>query len=163
LEPDFASWLLGKKSVRPGVLPSSLLACSRVKWRLGQQPRKREDSTGASMKPSTDGIILIDSSSFKPIYANPRAIEIFSYPEEPRKIASPDRLLAERIREFLINKRSSDRSAFVSELRIGITRYSCQAFRLNSPLFLVVLRPQTSDLRARTSDHSRIGHNGLGV
>ena len=115
------------------------------------------------MKPSTDGIILIDSSSFKPIYANPRAIEIFSYPEEPRNIASPDRLLAERIRGFLINKRSSDRSAFVSELRIGITRYSCQAFPLNSPLFLVVLRPQTSDLRARTSDHSRIGHNGLGV
>ncbi len=105
------------------------------------------------MKSLTDGILLMDFS-LKPIYANQRAIEIFSYPWDPRKIAFLDGLFAEKIRGFLINKRSSGRSGFVSELRIGRMRYSCQAFRLNSPLFLVILRPrpQTSDIRDQTSD-----------
>ncbi len=90
------------------------------------------------MKPSTDGILLIDFS-LRPIYANQRAIEIFSYPWDETKVAFPDGLLAERIRGLLTSKRSSDGSGFVSELRIGNMRYSCRAFRLNSPLFLVVL------------------------
>ncbi len=35
------------------------------------------------MKPSTEGYLLKDSSSLKPIYTNPQAIEVFSYPQEP--------------------------------------------------------------------------------
>jgi len=104
------------------------------------------------MKPSTDGILLIDSS-LTPVYANQRAIEIFSSPGDPAKTAFPDGLLAQRIRGLLTNQRF-DGSGFVSELRIGRMRYSCQAFRLDSPLFLILLRPrpQTSAIRDQTSD-----------
>lgn len=81
------------------------------------------------MRLSGDGMLLMESS-LKPIYSNAEAAQILAYPEDPRKVESLERLLAEKVGSVLQRKDSSDRLGFVMEFRSGKRRYLCRAFEI---------------------------------
>ena len=81
------------------------------------------------MRPSGDGMLLMESS-LKPIYSNAEAAQILVYPEDPRKVESLERLLAEKVGSVLWRRDSCDQPSFVIEFRSGKRRYLCRAFEL---------------------------------
>ena len=83
------------------------------------------------MQSSTEGILLFESTSLTPIYANDEAICILAHTANPPAIAPSDGFLAQIVQPLL--KHSNGQSGFVNELRVGESVYSCQAFLLATP------------------------------
>ena len=73
----------------------------------------------------------MESSSFKAIYANDEAIQILVYPENPQKIESLDRFLAEKVQDVFQKIRTGTESGFVAEVTSGKRRYLCRAFSIS--------------------------------
>jgi DNA-binding CsgD family transcriptional regulator len=82
-------------------------------------------------RPSAVGLLLTDSS-LKPFYSNSEAIQILTYPENPKLIKSLDPFIPQQIRSALL---APDPLALVlAEFTSGKRRYSCRAFSLQSHL-----------------------------
>ena len=75
------------------------------------------------------GFLLLDSS-FEPIYANDDALQILTYPKDPREIGSLDGVLAKKIKSVLGSGHSSPR--LPTEFLSGRRHYRCRAFSLES-------------------------------
>ena len=73
------------------------------------------------------GLLLVESS-LKPIYANPEALEILSYPTNPREIVSIERFLADKIQLVIPNTKSRYEYPVETEFVSGRRRYLCRAF-----------------------------------
>ena len=82
-------------------------------------------------KPSAGGMLLLNAS-LMPLYVNREAVDILTYPANPRSIKSLEDLVMEKIRSVLQLQSSSSQVGFVSEFVSGRRRYSCRAFALNS-------------------------------
>ncbi len=82
--------------------------------------------------PSGLGFLLLDSSSFSLIYANPDAVQLLAYPKSPRDIGSASGLLANTVRSALFKNRPSPQSSPAREFLSGRRHYRCRAFSVNS-------------------------------
>jgi|SRR6266498_133640 len=83
------------------------------------------------MQLSSQGILLFESTSMTPIYADDQAIQILTHAVNQPLIASWDGFLAEIAQPLL--KRSNGQSTFVDEFRVGEIAYSCRNFLLAAP------------------------------
>jgi len=79
---------------------------------------------------SGPGLVLLAGTPLTPVYANPEAIQILTYPEDPTKITGLDRFIAGKIRTLLSDRSHQPWSmaGFVS----GNRNYLCRAFSLKS-------------------------------
>ena len=77
------------------------------------------------------GFLLLDSS-FEPIYANDDALQILTYPKDPREIGSLDGVLAKKIKSALFDGHASPQSPPATEFLSGRRHYRCRAFSLDS-------------------------------
>jgi len=96
----------------------------------------------------------MESSSFRAIYANDEAIQILAYPENPQKIESLDRFLAEKVQTVLRQIRSSTESGFVAEVTSGKRRYVCRAFSISPKIKHTERSPKLALLIERPSPAS---------
>jgi DNA-binding CsgD family transcriptional regulator len=74
------------------------------------------------------GLILMDSSQ-RPVYYNPEAIRILTYPESIKKVKKVADFPTE-IQSWLLRQRSSNGAAPAAEYTSGRRRYVCRAFTL---------------------------------
>jgi DNA-binding CsgD family transcriptional regulator len=81
--------------------------------------------------PSGGGMLLLNAS-LMPLYVNREAVDILTYPANPRNIKSLEDFLIEKIRSVLQLQSSSSQFGFVSEFVSGRRRYSCRVFTLSS-------------------------------
>jgi DNA-binding NarL/FixJ family response regulator len=79
--------------------------------------------------PARTGLILLDWSR-KPLYYNPEAIAVLSYPRVPQGIDSLATLLPEGIDSWLLRGESSRVGSASLEFLSGRRRYVCRAFTL---------------------------------
>jgi DNA-binding CsgD family transcriptional regulator len=84
-------------------------------------------------KPSAGGMLLLNAS-LMPLHVNREAVDILTYPENPRSIKSLEDFLIEKIRSVLQLQSLSSQFGFVSEFVSGRRRYSCRVFALSSNL-----------------------------
>jgi DNA-binding CsgD family transcriptional regulator len=79
---------------------------------------------------SGPGLVLLAGTPLTPVYANPEAIQILTYPEDPTKITGLDRFITGKIRTLLSDRSHQPWStaSFVS----GNRNYLCRAFSLKS-------------------------------
>jgi len=83
------------------------------------------------MQSFSQGILLFESTSLTPIYADDQAIQILTHAANSPMIASWDGFLGRIVQPRL--KRSSGQSVFVDEFRVGESAYSCRTFLLTAP------------------------------
>ena len=98
---------------------------------------------------SDAGLVLLAGTPLKPIYANPEAIQILTYPEDPTKITGLDRFIAGKIRTLLSDRSHQPWSTagFVS----GNRNYLCRAFSLKSGNEIMPNQPEVALLLERGS------------
>jgi len=96
---------------------------------------------------SDAGLVLLAGTPLKPIYANPEAIQILTYPEDPTKITGLDRFIAGKIRTLLSDRSHQPWSTagFVS----GNRNYLCRAFSLKSGNEIMPNQPEVALLLER--------------
>jgi DNA-binding CsgD family transcriptional regulator len=75
------------------------------------------------------GIVLLADSPVRPVYANAAAIQILTYPHNP-KMAGLDRFITNRIRAIVSGGWSADKHSSVMKFVSGRRRYSFRAFSL---------------------------------
>jgi DNA-binding CsgD family transcriptional regulator len=76
--------------------------------------------------------MLLLNASLMPLYVNREAVDILTYPENPRSRKSLEDFLMEKIPSVLQLQSSSSQVGLVSEFVSGRRRYSCRVFALNS-------------------------------
>ncbi len=91
-------------------------------------PANRHGANG-SRAPAATGLILLDTSR-SPVYYNPEAIAVLSYPRRPQSIDQFPSLLPEEIGSWLRHGGSSDAAASSLEFVSGRRHYVCRAFTL---------------------------------
>ena len=122
----------------------------------------QRDGTKGFRAPARTGLILLDASR-KPLYYNPEAIAVLSYPRLPKRIDSRPSLLPEEIESWLLHGKSSNAGSSSLEFLSGRRRYLCRVFTLvdrhssrpQPPLTALLLErapresPDISELSAR--------------
>src|SRR5579863_2411987 len=79
------------------------------------------------------GLVVVDSS-LNTLAANAEAIHILAFPHPAEKFAPMDRWLSGKVRSDLVNPRSTNPPAFVTEFRSARRTYLCRSFPLNITL-----------------------------
>ncbi len=80
---------------------------------------------------SPAGLLVVDSGN-QPVYADAEAIRVLAYPEDPEKIKSSGRYLAEKIRSVVPNGEATTRLLSARDFVSGRRRYRCRSFVLES-------------------------------
>jgi DNA-binding CsgD family transcriptional regulator len=80
---------------------------------------------------SSEGFLLLNSS-LNPIFVNPAAAEILSYPQKPERQKNLDDFLVNKIRSTLFSERGSRVSSPVVTFQSGRRVYYCRSYRLNA-------------------------------
>jgi DNA-binding CsgD family transcriptional regulator len=96
---------------------------------------------------SLEGFILVDSS-LKPIFVNPAAASILSYPQKAGAQRNLEGFLVGKIHSTLLSAKSSRGPKFVAKFQSGKRVYLCHAFRVNA-LARANSRPSIAILLAR--------------
>jgi len=80
---------------------------------------------------SPEGFLLLDSS-LNPLFVNPAAAQILSYPQKPEKQKNLDDFLVNKIRSTLFSGRGSRVSSPVTTFQSGRRVYHCRSYRFNA-------------------------------
>ncbi len=109
--------------------------------------------TATALAASSEGFLLLDSS-MSPIFINPAAAQILTYPQQFETKESVAANVAGRIRSMLLPTNSSRGPALVSNFQSGKRVYRCRSFPVSTvagetaPLSIAVLleRPSARSL-----------------
>jgi DNA-binding CsgD family transcriptional regulator len=93
------------------------------------------------------GLVLLSGTPLTPIYANPEAVQILTYPQDPTKIGRLDCFLAGKIRTLLTDREYQ--ACSVARFVSGSRNYLCRAFALNSNKEMAHDQPEVALLLER--------------
>src|SRR5712691_9004203 len=80
-------------------------------------------------QPSRAGLILVDGTG-RPVYHDPEAITILTYPRHAKSLARIEDLLLHEVQALLLGLGVSHATPCTTEFRSGRRRYVCRAFAL---------------------------------
>ena len=82
-----------------------------------------------SQVPSAAGLVVLDGLR-KPVYYNPEAIAVLSYPQRFKNLDKIANCLPKEVHSWLLRHRPSDAGTFETEFMSGRRHYMCRAFTL---------------------------------